>query len=516
MGPAVGASSAEAPQLDGAVQVTAAATPFRAYASPTLAVDRRRPDTLALATADTRNSQCSLQISTNGGRSWTELPGPKVPDWPNCVRNTQGPIASLAFDGEGTLYYAFVGWKPTDWHSRIFLGRSEDLGRTFQVTTLPGLEAHEDRGDIGSNALPAVVLDPTRAGRVYVSWSGNYGLWNLDPLLPAGKTQNDFPRRAMLATSNDGGRTFGEPIDLGGDPKTSHTQPQVTVGKDGSVFAFFGEWRGAHFSPTQPAQDVHIFQAVSRDGGKTFDRRTIHTTPGGDNYDFLITPVPAVDPRSGDVYLAWEDAGRRPTALLFMRSSDRGNAWSEPMRINDVEPRRHWDFSEMNPWMTVTSSGRIDVAWYDWRDDTAFVPAAGATRATDALQNVYYSSSADGGRTWTPDVRITDRSIDRRLSDVWTTGVHGPVGLASTDDTAYFAWDDTRNATADSKAQDVYSTRLRLGASAADGAGGSTGSGTNRLVWALFGVSLGLVVSGSALLLARRAASSSPAARAMS
>jgi hypothetical protein len=210
-----GASAAEAPQLDGAVQVTAAATPFRAYASPALAVDRRRPGTLALATADTRNSQCSLQVSTNGGRSWTELPGPKVSDWPNCVRNTQGPIASLAFDREGTLYYAFVGWKPTDWHSRIFLARSEDLGRTFQVTTLPGLEAHEDRGDIGSNALPAVLLDPTRPGRVYVSWSGNYGLWNLDPLLPGGKTQSDFPRRAMLATSNDGGRTFGEPIDLG-------------------------------------------------------------------------------------------------------------------------------------------------------------------------------------------------------------------------------------------------------------------------------------------------------------
>lgn len=170
------AFAADEPEVDAAVQVTTQPSPFRAYASPAVAVDPRRPGVVAVAAADTRSSQCDLRVSTNGGLDWTELPGPDVPEWPNCVRNTQGPIADVAFSSDGTLHYAFVGWKPTDWHSRIFLARSDDLGRTFQVTMLPGLEPHEDQGDIGSNALPAIELDPTRAGRVYVSWSRNYGL----------------------------------------------------------------------------------------------------------------------------------------------------------------------------------------------------------------------------------------------------------------------------------------------------------------------------------------------------
>ena len=506
--PAGAAPADQSTQVDAAVQVTGEPSPYRAFASPALAVDPRRPAVLAIATADTRSSQCAVHVSSNGGLNWTAVSGPQVPEWPNCVRNTQGPIAAVAFGRDSTLYYAFVGWKPTDWHSRIFLARSTDLGRTWQTTMLPGLEPHEDRGDAGSNALPAIKVDPTRPNRVYVAWSQNYGLWNLEPQLPAGKTQADFPRRAMLAVSDDGGRTFSQPLDLGGGIKTSHTQPQLVVGKDGAVYAFFGEWRGAHFSPTQPAQDVHIFQATSTDGGKTFAQKTIHTTPGGDNYDFLITPVPAVDPSTGDLYLAWEDAGRRQPAVLFMRSTDRGNSWSDPLKLNDVENRRRWDFSEMNPWLTVSPSGRLDAAWYDWRDDTAFAPAAGSARATNALQNVYYSSSTDGGRTWTPDVRVTDRSIDRRVSDVWATGVHGPVGLASTDEAVYVAWDDTRNATADSKAQDIYATRLRLDGRIPGVSTTTGGSGTSGLVWAILGVSLGLAAAGAALLVARRTAPS--------
>ena len=475
------ALAADEPEVDAAVQVTKQPSPFRAYATPVVAVDPRRPGVLAIASADTRSSQCDLRVSTNGGLTWTELPGPDVPEWPNCVRNTQGPIADLAFSPDGTLYYAFVGWKPTDWHSRIFLARSDDLGRTFEVTMLPGLEPQEDRGDIGSNALPAIELDPTRAGRVYVSWSRNYGLWNLEPLLPAGKTQADYPRRPVLAISDDGGRTFSQPVDFGGDPKIGGTQPQLTVAKDGTLYGFFGEWQGVHFSPTQPAKDVHIFQATSRDGGRTFTHKVIHTTPGGDNYDFLITPVPAVHPDNGELYLAWEDVGRRIPAVLFMRSADKGETWSEPVKLNDVDPRRRWDFTEMTPWMTVTPGGRLDTAWYDWRDDTAFTPAAGTVRATNALQNVYYSSSVDGGRTWTPDQRISDRSIDRRASDVWATGVHGPVGLASTEHVVYLAWDDTRNAVTDAKTQDVYFTRVRMDGEA--GVLGRRGQTKARAAW---------------------------------
>jgi hypothetical protein len=154
----------------------------------------------------------------------------------------------------------------------------------------------------------------------------------------------------------------------------------------------------------------------------------------------------------------------------------------------------------------VAPNGRIDAAWYDWRDDVTFVPGP---EAENALQHVYYTSSEDGGRTWSPNVRITDRAIDRRLSDVWQNGVHGPVGLASTDAGAYIAWDDYRNPVGESKAQDVYFTRLHTdGAMLAGTTGEATSTGV-KLQWGLLGLAVGLAVCGLDLLVARRGTSGS-------
>jgi hypothetical protein len=65
------ANAADTPQVDGAVQVTSAANPFRAYASPSIAVDPRDPDTIVVADGEARSSGCAVQFSTNAGLSWS-------------------------------------------------------------------------------------------------------------------------------------------------------------------------------------------------------------------------------------------------------------------------------------------------------------------------------------------------------------------------------------------------------------------------------------------------------------
>lgn len=107
------------------------------------------------------------------------------------------------------------------------------------------------------------------------------------------------------------------------------------------------------------------------------------------------------------------------------------------------------------------------------------------------------------GHLWSPNMRVWDRSIDRRLSDVWATGVRSAVGLHALDTGAHVAWDDTRNATADSKAQDVYFTRVRLGAVPPLAASStSTGTGT-KVAWGLGGAALALAFAGIALFVSR-------------
>jgi hypothetical protein len=90
---------------------------------------------------------------------------------------------------------------------------------------------------------------------------------------------------------------------------------------------------------------------------------------------------------------------------------------------------------------------------------------------------------------------------------VWSTGVHSAVGLQALDTSAYVAWDDTRNATADSKAQDVSFTRVRLGPAPSLAAGSSANSsGTDagtKVAWGLGGAALALALAGAALFLSR-------------
>lgn len=500
-GAATGKSSA--PHVNASVQVTTTPSSVRGHAVPVVAVDPRDSNVIALAEGETRTSRCALHISTDAGASWEEVGSPQPKSDPRCVRNTEGPIADLTFGSDGTLYYAFPGWKIDDWHSQIFVSRSSDLGRTFKTVGLGGEKPVFEKGYAGSNALPVVRVDPSNPKRVYVAWSANYGLWNLEGQVPGGAdaVRTNFKRRPYLAVSDDGGKTFSPPIDMAGEMKESVTQPSLAVGKGGTVHVFFGETQVTEFG--EDVKEGHLFHAVSSDGGKSFTQKSVHTQPAGIEFTYLNTPSAAVSPsKKGEVYVAWEETGKETPKVLFMSSVDDGRTWSAPAKLNSVDPARTWDFQEFNPWISVAPNGRIDAAWYDWRDDITFTPGP---EAKNALQHVYSSSSEDGGKTWSPNVRVTDRAIDRRLSDVWQNGVHGPVGLASTNEGSYVAWDDSRNAVGESNAQDVYFSRVRLaGDERQSSAAADSASIGTKLQWTLLGLAVGVGLCGLVLLLARR------------
>jgi hypothetical protein len=507
--------------VDASVQVTAITNPFRAYASATVAVDPANPARVVVAEGEARSSGCGVQFSTNAGLSWTEGARLLPPDVAACVRNTNGPLVDLAFSSEGTLYAAFAGYpKANDFHSKIYVARSTDLGRSFDVVALPGLDPPYPAELFGTPALPTVRLDPANPKRLYVAYQANYGLFSLaGTAFPPGKFASSYPLRAYVARSDDGGATFAPPVAVSNDPKDHASRAYLAVGKDGAVYVFAGEVQTPEpFGSTNPPAAPRIFLSTSTDGGKTFAQKVIHTAAAGkpgDAFAVLLAISPTVDPKNGDLYLTWEDTGPHPPAVLFSRSSDKGVTWSAPVKVNDAEPGRQWDFDEMEPAVSVAPDGRIDVAWLDYRNDYTFKPGP---KAENALQDVYLSSSTDGGRAWSPNMRVTDRSIDRRLSDVWATGVHTAVGLHALNTGAYLAWDDSRNATADTKAQDVYFTRVRSGStSPLSGGSSSTGTGT-KVAWGIGGAAVGLALAGVVLLvsrsrLPRTSPAPSPAAR---
>jgi hypothetical protein len=118
--------------------------------------------------------------------------------------------------------------------------------------------------------------------------------------------------------------------------------------------------------------------------------------------------------------------------VYHQSSTDGGKSWSEPKALSDD---READLNvQVIPNVSVAPNGRVDAVWWDTRDDPG-------TRSND----VYYSFSNDDGRTWSPNRRITDQSVDRKVG-VWGANydITSPPSVYSTNEFAIFGWDDTR------------------------------------------------------------------------
>lgn len=485
---------------DAAVQVTSTPNDVRAHAVPSVAVHPDDPQTIAVAEGEAYEGQCAVHVSTDAGLTWRSTAIEQHDDWPECVYANLGPIAAVTFGPDGTLYYAYSGFQPDTYKQRMFLARSTDLGESFETTMLPWVEPDLEAGEFGGDALPTVAVDPNDPDRVYVSWMSNNGTWNLSEDTLEGQVYyEDIVSRPYVAASDDGGETFSDPVDVAGDVDGWMSEPHLAVGSDGEVFAFFGENTRMPEEEGADEPQAHLYLATSTDGGDTYAQEAIHTREPAED-DWLSGASPAVDPLTGDLYVVWEETGDTPT-VAFMRSEDGGDSWSEPVAVNDVEPEREWTYNEFFPSMSVASNGRIDVAWYDWRNDVTFTEGA----EDNALQDVYYASSTDGGETWTPNVQANDRAIDRRLG-VWDAyGVRGPIGIASTDAAAYVAWSDTRNSSEETQSQDIYFTRVHASEPSAV-FGEAPAAGGGEWLWGLLGAGAALGLGGLVLLIGTRAA----------
>jgi hypothetical protein len=103
----------------------------------------------------------------------------------------------------------------------------------------------------------------------------------------------------------------------------------------------------------------------------------------------------AADPsRPGWVYLlcSVDPPGDDPLDVMFARSTDSGNTWSPPVRLNNDSPGA-WQWMAT---MGVAPNGRIDVVWNDTRNTGDL-----------ALCETFYCVSMDGGTSWSGNTPVT-------------------------------------------------------------------------------------------------------------
>jgi hypothetical protein len=514
-----GAASAATPTLTTPVHITKDdLNPGRTYSSPNFAVDPSNPEVIVGAFAELRTRRCGLIRTTNGGETWSVIDpaqsSPSPSSYPNCNSNPRGTFqAQPAFGRDGNLYMALNGWDTQDGgvggNPSIIFSKSTNLGDTWQP-----IVARDNRGKTGEaqeadRPVTGIAVDRKTgsADSIYIGASRRS---------PGFSGANALPNQPVVLVSTDGGKTFGEPINLADSaftdagarqkafssattvPNSTTTTaapgtraatpdqaanfggfgPSMTVDDKGTVYAVWP----ATYANLNPRPAGALFVSKSTDKGKTW------TTSPVTAHDFKIGSFVTVawSPKGGPqgTLHAVSDGYENPaiagyTDIYYYRSTDGGATWTERKNVTDDDPKQV--LSQVYPNLAVAPDGRVDIAFFDTRNDPG-------TRSND----VYYTSSSDNGTTWSANMRITDRSIDRKIGVFANNAdVNAPPGIAATKAFAVIGWDDTRNGDAIGQAQDLYSSAVQYAA-----VGGGTSSAAKV---ALAGV-VGLLIVGLALL----------------
>ena len=443
--------------------------PHRTYATPVIAVDPENPKHVAAVAVEIRSRTCSFLRSTDGGRSWTRPDAsPTLDAYPFCFHTDTGPAqAVVAFGRNGTLYYGYAGWDTSDslsdwpigtgggWRGNVsvLVSKSTDFGDSWQTTVVRNARGLQGDDQENNRPVSALVVDTTSGPDdiVYVGW-------------PSARRDRNRP---MMAVSRDSGRSWSDPIDLTGTyfedesvrqaiaraMRTERTPgvnaidfswPGFTLDARGNLYSV---WAARTFRGPQLDQSG-AYLSHSTDGGKTFTVREITPIP-----DTLYYPELAWTPEGGpqgSLHLVYEKEGvpgaRWVDDIFYRRSIDGGATWSPPVTLNDDgQPEKL--IGQFHPQIVVAPNGRIDVAWWDFRNDNG-----------NFANDIYLTSSSDNGSTWSPNVRVTDRSIPRRVG-VWygNADIRQAPGMAATDEFTVVAWDDTRNTEGTNESQDIYS-----------------------------------------------------------
>jgi hypothetical protein len=315
----------------------------------------------------------------------------------------------LIVDTAGDIYFFHLS-NPTvgSWIDRIVCQKSTDNGLSWNTGTYMGLN-----GTKAQDKEWAVV--DRNNNNIYVTWTQFDEYGTSDPL---------DSTLILFSSSTDGGQSWSAAQRIskfGGDCIDSDNTVEgavPAVGPNGEIYVAWSGPAGIRFNR-------------STDQGVTWLEEEIFVSdqPGGWDYDIPGImrcnglPVTVCDTSGGThngiIYVNWTDQrnGLDDVDVWLSKSTDGGDTWSVPVRVNDDAPGKHQFFA----WMTVDQiTGYLYFVFYDRRNDLLSV------NSTD----VYMAVSQDGGLTF-ENIKISESPFIPNSSiffgDYTNIAVHGGV-----------------------------------------------------------------------------------------
>lgn len=394
-------------------------------------------------------AQDSTWFTRDGGQTWTRSL------IPNIGTASAGGDPTTVFDRTGVAYYAHLNLT----NNSIPVARSTDGGQTWTAVNVTTATAaffiDKEFLSVGPD-----VNDLTR-DRIYLGYHAN---------------------NIQFVQSSLDGITWSAPVRV--QDSGAGINEQIAVDANGIAYMAWQELGNpqAGFS--------RIFFDRSLDGGLTWGTDSVAYTsnvaafndvPGGRQYTVPMAPLRGIaaflsidadrssGPNRGNIYLSIVDqgdldgnpnTGHNNTDIFVIRSSDQGQTWSAPVRVNDDVTQN----TQAIPWLAVDqTSGDLALGWYDARNDTG----NRGPGDTDGIRNddaqYFVGVSQNGGLTF-QNFQMSQGTFNSRGKP----NDYGEYsGVAFYNNTVYAVWSDNSNSTGDNpdgtlRGQDVYFNTLQV------------------------------------------------------
>jgi hypothetical protein len=316
-------------------------------------------------------------FSSDGGKTWGETPLP----FSACAGGLGYERASdpwVSFGPDGTAYSVSISFNQTNNNNAVAAAVSTNGGKTW--TNLSVLIADNAPNFQFFNDKESVTADPVKAGVAYAVWdrlelpNGNPDA-NLHTAAFRGPTYFSMTSNGGLTWSSpkvivnvpSREQTIGNQIVV--DPRTGTLydffdliSPPFKIGGFKAAFIKSTDGGATWTKPQVISQIRTVFVSDPNTG------QAIRT---GD-----IIPEVAIDPATGQLYVVWQDSrfnGGNHDEVALSTSTNGGATWSAPIRVNTSTGR-----PAFTPSVRVSSNGTVAVTYYDFRNlpagDTTTLP----------------------------------------------------------------------------------------------------------------------------------------------
>ena len=250
--------------------------------------------------------------------------------------------------------------------------------------------AGRDSNIVSVYSGPRASITVSGSNNVYLTWWDN-------------KTGNN---EVFFAGSNDGGKTFGKPINLS-NAKGGSADSQIAASGSNVYVTWWDNKTGSW----------QVFSKASTDNGKTFGndsgvvikgvgstpvKKLTPPSPNTTSVDTIVAAPPSGN--SNNEYVVWWDNTTGNWDVFFAKSTDNGKSFGSPINISNSPDSRSLGARMAT---TTPQGNNVYIAWIDI--------------TKDGQKQVMFRSSTDSGNTFESPIMVSGGSAGNNSSSSTTT-----------------------------------------------------------------------------------------------